>query len=109
GSAMVGDRASDLEFAERLGIRGLRLGEEYDGSWPEVAARLLPGSRRARVERRTRETAVEVAVDLDTPAPVTVATGIGFYDHMLEQVAKHGGFSLALSCRGDLHVDEHHT
>src|SRR5690606_21163613 len=80
-----------------------------DGSWPDIAAHLCAGGRRARVERRTRETAVEVAVDLDAPAPIAVATGIGFYDHMLEQVAKHGGFSLALSCRGDLHVDEHHT
>src|SRR5690606_21413825 len=67
-SAMVGDRATDLEFAERLGIRGLRLGEACDGSWPDIAAHLCAGGRRARVERRTRETAVEVAVDLDAPA-----------------------------------------
>jgi imidazoleglycerol-phosphate dehydratase/histidinol-phosphatase len=108
-SAMVGDRATDLEFAERLGIRGFRLGAGYDGTWPEIAARLCAPGRRAVLERRTRETTVQVTVDLDAPGPVEVATGIGFYDHMLEQVAKHGGFSLRLSCRGDLHVDEHHT
>src|SRR5690606_33830055 len=108
-SAVVGDRATDVEFAERLGVRGLWLGEAHDGSWPEIATRLLPSRRRATVERRTRETDVRVELDLDAETPVEIATGIGFYDHMLEQVAKHGGFALSVRCRGDLHVDEHHT
>lgn len=108
-SAVVGDRATDVEFAERLGVRGVRLGEAHDGSWPEIATRLLPSRRRATVERRTRETDVRVELDLDAETPVEIATGIGFYDHMLEQVAKHGGFALSVRCRGDLHVDEHHT
>lgn len=110
-SAVVGDRDTDLEFAERIGVRGLRVqhGEAYDGSWADIAARLASGARRATVERRTRETAVRVEVNLDDETPIDVSTGIGFYDHMLEQVAKHGGFGLSLSCSGDLHVDGHHT
>jgi len=65
--------------------------------------------RRAEVTRETRETAVRVRVDLDCAAPPRVRTGIGFFDHMLEQLASHAGFSLELSCQGDLQVDEHHT
>jgi histidinol-phosphate aminotransferase len=65
--------------------------------------------RRAAITRRTNETAISVTVDLDHADPVHISTGIGFYDHMLEQVAKHGGFSLVLECAGDLHIDAHHT
>jgi imidazoleglycerol-phosphate dehydratase/histidinol-phosphatase len=61
------------------------------------------------VRRETRETRIEVSVDLDAEKPVKIGTGIGFFDHMLDQVAKHGGFALTLSCAGDLQVDEHHT
>lgn len=86
---------------------------------PEVNDRLLialgalaPRLRRARVGqaiRDTRETRIVCAVDLDSPGPVTIHTGIGFFDHMIEQVAAHGGFSIRLSCEGDLHIDPHHT
>ncbi|HEY7379295.1 MAG TPA: imidazoleglycerol-phosphate dehydratase HisB, partial [Steroidobacteraceae bacterium] len=65
--------------------------------------------RRARISRRTRETEVIAAVDLDATTPVEIRSGIGFFDHMLEQVARHGGFALQLSAQGDLHIDEHHT
>lgn len=109
--AVIGDRPTDLEFAQRLGIRGLRVGrgDGFDGGWEEIASRLADGARRATVERRTRETEVRVEVSLDEATRLEVATGIGFFDHMLEQVAKHGGFGLLLTCRGDLQVDEHHT
>jgi|HubBroStandDraft_1064217.scaffolds.fasta_scaffold50226_3 imidazoleglycerol-phosphate dehydratase/histidinol-phosphatase len=107
-SAMIGDRATDLEFARALGIRGLRVGgDSPEQSWPAIVRSLL--ARRASIERTTRETAIRIELELDSEAPSRIATGIGFFDHMLEQLAKHGGFALELSCRGDLHIDEHHT
>jgi imidazoleglycerol phosphate dehydratase HisB len=77
--------------------------------WPQIARRLTSALRMATVARKTKETDIKVEVRLDEELPIRVATGIGFFDHMLEQVAKHGGFSLQLSCSGDLHIDEHHT
>ena len=109
GSVMVGDRETDLEFARNLGIRGLlvrRHGNKWE-TWPSILRELT--ERRATVRRTTKETDIHVTVNLDTTAPITIATGIGFFDHMLEQIAKHGGFSLELKCHGDLDIDEHHT
>ena len=110
-SFMVGDRDTDMEFAANLGITGLKI--RLDGteaqSWPAIAARILGSARRAQVRRRTKETEVAVDLDLAREAPARIATGLGFFDHMLEQIAKHGGFALELTCKGDLHIDEHHT
>jgi imidazoleglycerol-phosphate dehydratase/histidinol-phosphatase len=108
-SAMVGDRPTDLEFATNLGVRGLtvrRHGNEAE-TWPAIVRTLT--ERRATLERKTKETDIRVTVNLDATAPVSISTGIGFFDHMLEQLAKHGGFSLELKCSGDLEIDEHHT
>jgi imidazoleglycerol phosphate dehydratase HisB len=69
----------------------------------------LRPARRARLHRKTRETDVNVEVDLSREGPITIASGLGFFDHMLEQIAKHGGFALNLKCSGDLQIDEHHT
>ena len=108
-SAVIGDRDTDLELARNIGTRGLKV--RIDGgareTWPAIVHELT--ARRASLERITRETRITVAVDLDATGPVSIATGIGFFDHMLEQLAKHGGFTLELHCRGDLHIDEHHT
>ena len=111
-SAMVGDRPTDMEFAANMGIRGFQLrtlqfGGEWD--WAGIAHALADAPRRARVERTTRETQVRIEVDLDQVAEPRISTGLAFFDHMLEQVGKHGGFALAVQTRGDLHVDEHHT
>ena len=109
GSVMIGDRETDLEFARNLGIRGLlvrRHGNKWE-TWPSILRELT--ERRATVRRTTKETDIHVTVNLDTTAPITITTGIGFFDHMLEQIAKHGGFSLELKCHGDLDIDEHHT
>ncbi len=108
-SAVIGDRDSDMQLAANLGVRGLRL--RLDGSpaerWAGIARELT--IRRATVTRRTQETDIQVSVALGSEEPAKVGTGIGFFDHMLEQLAKHGGFGLQLTCRGDLHIDEHHT
>ena len=108
-SAMVGDRDTDLEFAHNLGVRGLRVRRHGtpEETWPAVVRALT--ERRARLKRKTKETDIDVAVNLDATGPIKVVTGIGFFDHMLEQIAKHGGFSLDLNCNGDLEIDEHHT
>jgi imidazoleglycerol-phosphate dehydratase/histidinol-phosphatase len=109
GSAMIGDRETDLEFARNLGVRGLLICKNGSDSetWPEVVRSLT--ARRAHIERRTKETNIKVSVGLDATAPIRVATGIGFFDHMLEQLAKHGGFAMELTAQGDLQIDEHHT
>src|SRR5690606_26627096 len=101
----------DMIMAKHLGVRGFKvaLNGAREESWPHIARALLERPRAAVVERRTRETEVRVEVDLDERADPDISTGIGFFDHMLEQLAKHGGFRLTLRCRGDLHIDEHHT
>jgi len=106
-SAVVGDRETDLEFARNIGIRGLRIGADND--WAAIARGLLDAPRRARVQRETRETRIVAEVDLDSRARPSIASGIGFLDHMIEQLGVHGGFFLSLRCAGDLHIDEHHT
>lgn len=107
-SAMIGDRETDLEFAANLGVRGFRVGAD-GATWAEVAHALLDAPRTAEVLRKTKETSIRVNVDLDRVAEPNVHTGLGFFDHMLEQIGKHGGFALSLTCDGDTHIDEHHT
>ena len=111
-SAMVGDRETDNAFARNLGIRAFQLrtaefGGEWD--WPRIAHELIASPRMANVSRNTRETRISVELDLDRADEPQVSTGLGFFDHMLEQIGKHGGFALRLKCEGDLHIDEHHT
>ena len=107
-SAMVGDRESDLQFAANIGVRGFRVGPQ-GVSWSDLAHQLLDAPRTASVVRNTKETRIAVSVNLDQPAEPKVHTGLGFFDHMLEQIGKHGGFALELRCDGDTHIDEHHT
>lgn len=107
-SAVIGDRQTDLDLAANLGVRGFRLGPGH-WDWPGIAHALARAPRTAVVERATKETRIRVEVDLDREAAAEVSTGLGFFDHMLEQLGRHGGFRLALRCEGDLHVDEHHT
>lgn len=111
-SAMVGDRPTDIEFARNLRIRGFQLataqfGGEWD--WAGIAHELADAPRRASVRRDTKETKIRVDIDLDRVAEPQVSTGLPFFDHMLEQIGKHGGFALVISAEGDLHIDEHHT
>jgi len=109
-SAVIGDRATDAELAERIGVRSfLLLAGDPENNWNNIVTALCHSDRQAQVERRTNETIIAVAVNLDRALPIEIATGIGFYDHMLEQIAKHGGFSLIVRCDGDLEIDDHHT
>lgn len=107
-SAVIGDRETDLQLARNLGVRGFRLGPDHD-DWATIAHRIADAPRIASVERVTSETRIRVQVDLDREAKAEVATGIGFFDHMLEQIGRHGGFALTLTCAGDTHIDEHHS
>ncbi len=106
-SVMVGDRPTDREFADNLGIPAYVLDDQVD--WDRIAHELVTCPRTATVERVTSETTIRVSVDLDRAGESRVATGVGFLDHMLEQLAKHGGFSMSVECDGDLHIDEHHS
>jgi imidazoleglycerol-phosphate dehydratase/histidinol-phosphatase len=107
-SAMVGDRETDMQFARNLGVRGFRLAPGFHG-WSDIAHALVDAPRTASIERGTKETRIRISIDLDRIADPVVMTGHGFFDHMLEQLGKHGGFALELSCAGDLHIDEHHS
>ncbi|HDS0923067.1 TPA: bifunctional histidinol-phosphatase/imidazoleglycerol-phosphate dehydratase HisB [Stenotrophomonas maltophilia] len=111
-SGMVGDRPTDIQFAQNMNIRGFQLrtdqfGGEWD--WNGIAHELADAPRRATVQRNTRETRIRVEVDLDRSAEPQTHTGLPFFDHMLEQIGKHGGFALSVQAEGDLHIDEHHT
>lgn len=111
-SAMVGDRQTDIQFAENLRIRGFQLRTEQFGGewdWAGIAHELADAPRRAIVQRNTKETRIRVELDLDRVAEPHTATGLPFFDHMLEQIGKHGGFALDIRAEGDLHIDEHHT
>ena len=107
-SWVIGDRQTDLQLADNMGIGGILCGP--DGrAWVEIGRELCKRPRRATVQRNTNETRISVEVDLDDSGGNEISTGIGFFDHMLDQVASHGGFRLLLSCKGDLEIDEHHS
>ena len=111
-SAMVGDRETDNQFAKNMGIRAFQLktpqfGGEWD--WAGIAHELADAPRTAKVQRKTRETDITVEIDLDREAEPQIRTGLPFFDHMLEQIGKHGGIALSVRADGDLHIDEHHT
>ena len=107
GSFVIGDRQTDAKLAENLGCRSLILSEELD--WQKITELLFAGERTATVKRTTKETDIEVRVCLDGNGKSDIQTGLGFFDHMLEQIAKHGMTDLYIRCNGDLEVDEHHT
>ena len=104
-SYVIGDRDTDMELARNLGAQGIR----FQNNWAEITERLRRTSRTATVVRNTRETQISVSVDLDNTSPSSIDTGLKFFDHMLDQIAHHGGISLTISAHGDLEVDEHHT
>ena len=107
-SYVIGDRETDRKLAENIGCKALILGQ--DGmTWDKIAEILFAGERIAEVSRKTKETDIYVKVNLDGSGKCDISTGLGFFDHMLEQIGKHGMMDLTIHTKGDLHVDEHHT
>lgn len=107
-SYVIGDRETDRQLAKNIGCKALILGEN-GLTWDDIAELLFAGERTAEVTRTTKETDIHVAVNLDGTGKCDISTGLGFFDHMLEQIGKHGMMDLTIRTRGDLHVDEHHT
>ncbi len=108
GSYVIGDRETDEQLAENLGCKALILGKD-DMTWDKIAELLFAGERIAEVRRTTKETDIFVRMNLDGTGKCDISTGIGFFDHTLEQIGKHGMMDLTVRAKGDLNVDEHHT
>ena len=126
-SYVIGDRLTDMQLAVNLGAKGIWLRPDDDEArqlltentaispvlitddWDRITEYLFAGERRATVRRTTRETDIFVAVNLDGHGRTEISTGLGFFDHMLDQIGKHSGIDLTVRVKGDLEVDEHHT
>lgn len=107
-SYVIGDRDTDAQLAQNLGCKALILGQN-GVTWDKIAELLFAGERTAEVHRKTKETDIHVRLNIDGNGQSDIATGLGFFDHMLEQIARHGMMDLTIKTIGDLHVDEHHT
>lgn len=129
-SFVIGDRLTDVKLAENLGCRALWLNNHDDlgagelnvtayelnnvialetQNWEDIYNFLKTPPRQITHVRNTNETKIEIAINLDGKGAANIKTGLGFFDHMLEQLAKHSGMNLTIICNGDLHIDEHHT
>ena len=107
-SYVIGDRETDRQFARNIGCKSLILSDE-GMTWDKISELLFAGERIAEVRRATHETDIYIRLNLDGTGKADISTGLGFFDHMLEQIAKHGMMDLTIHTKGDLHVDEHHT
>lgn len=127
-SYVIGDRATDVQLAKNLGCKGILIANNIDDAakmlqekglsnhcaliaenWNKIAEFLFAEERVATVARKTKETDINIRVDLDGNGKCDISTGLGFFDHMLEQIGKHSGIDLMIHVKGDLNVDEHHT
>ena len=107
-SAVIGDRHTDVELGNAMGIKSFQYQRGSLG-WDAIADALLNKGRTATVVRTTKETDIRVTVDLDNPSKGAINTGIGFFDHMLDQIATHGNFKMEVNVDGDLEIDDHHS
>jgi imidazoleglycerol-phosphate dehydratase/histidinol-phosphatase len=129
-SFVIGDRITDIQLAKNLGCKGIWLnndpllgGAEISDKiealkdtvaletkdWRDVYMFLKSGLRKVQHERNTNETKISIDLNIDGNGNADISTGIGFFDHMLQQIARHGKLDLSINCKGDLHIDEHHT
>ena len=125
-SFVIGDRITDIELAKNLGAKAIFINDgtltksvEQKGlndfcaitttSWNEIYTFLTSNARKASVVRNTKETQIEIDINLDGTGVSSISTGLGFFDHMLDQLSRHGNIDLAIKVNGDLHIDEHHT
>ncbi|MCX2742491.1 bifunctional histidinol-phosphatase/imidazoleglycerol-phosphate dehydratase HisB [Mangrovivirga sp. M17] len=116
GSYVIGDRETDIELAKNLGAKGILISNQKSddailstSSWDEIAKFLAMPDRTGSVIRKTNETDISISLNLDGKGKTEIDTGLGFFDHMLDQLGKHGGIDLNIKVNGDLQVDEHHT
>jgi imidazoleglycerol-phosphate dehydratase / histidinol-phosphatase len=125
-SFVIGDRATDIELAVNLGCKAILYSGDHPlnipepefikencvlltGNWDDIYTCVASPVRSAVVERNSRETQIRISLNLDGTGKTEVSTGLGFFDHMLEQIGRHSGCDLSVKTTGDLHVDEHHT
>lgn len=115
-SFVLGDRSTDVELAKNLGCKAIQVAENGEAGadlvttdWDAIYRFLKQQPRTGSVNRKTNETEIDVFISLDGTGKSSISTGLAFYDHMLEQLARHGGFDLNIQVKGDLEVDEHHT
>ena len=130
-SFVIGDRITDIQLAKNLGCKGIWLNQDptlggteimdkaetlrlstvalESTEWSEIYSFLKLGLRQVTLERNTNETKIAISVNMDGSGKAAIKTGLGFFDHMLEQIARHGKIDLTIVTQGDLHIDEHHT
>ncbi|WP_340621224.1 bifunctional histidinol-phosphatase/imidazoleglycerol-phosphate dehydratase HisB [Xenorhabdus siamensis] len=107
-SYVIGDRETDLQLARNMGIQGIRYQADSLG-WSAICEQLTRKDRYSSVNRKTKETAINIEIWLDREGESRINTGVGFFDHMLDQIATHGGFRMNIQVDGDLYIDDHHT
>ena len=115
-SYVIGDRLTDIEFARNIGCKAIFISEDLSSDaefqttdWDKIYRFLQNAPRRASAKRKTSETLISVELDLNGTGKSSVNTGIGFFDHLLDQIARHGNIDLIINADGDLRIDEHHT
>lgn len=128
GSFVIGDRLTDIQLAKNLGAKGILIAADKEKAeaeleaksltesceliapnWARISDFLRGGERKAHVVRNTAETKIDIALNLDGTGCCNINTGLGFFDHMLDQIGRHSGIDLNIKVDGDLYVDEHHT
>lgn len=115
-SYVIGDRVTDIQLAQNLGTKAIFINESFNENaeltttdWSEIYRFLKQESRKAKVYRKTNETEIDIEIDLNGKGMAEISTGLHFFDHMLDQIARHGNLDLKIKVTGDLQVDEHHT